>query len=195
MHLDLLGNSSSATGQQRAVGRVLLTSPTPFPTSVLLPDINGWATWLCMECKHGIVSLKSDLHGSLSVNGHVIDYGGEGGHVPGRAVAYVEKNWGSSFPKTWMWIQSSNFHTTSTTGEVGAEAQVTGTLLLSVASIPFPSVANEWTRIRGFIGALWLPDHGGLYRFATYTGASIESLVIRWVPSHVLHAMRRDMMT
>ena len=176
---------ASSTGQH-AHGTVEMANPTPFPTSVLLPDINGWAAWLCMECKHGIVSLKSDLTGSLTVNGHVIGYDSGGG------VAYIEKDWGSSFPRTWVWMQSSKFRSTMRAAAVGEgagpggvgaeeeeEEEVPGTLLLSVASIPFPSVANEWTRIRGFIVALWLPEHGGLYRFATYTGASIETLLIK----------------
>ena len=48
--------------------------------------------------------------------------------IGGRA--YVEKDWGSKFPKTWVWIQANHF---------AAENGAMGTLMLSVASIPFPS--------------------------------------------------------
>lgn len=79
----------------------------------------------------------------------------------------MEKDWGSAFPKTWVWVQASHFG-----------ADTTATLLLSVASIPFPSDAIELLRFRGFLGCLWLPKHGGLYRFATWSGAVIERMQV-----------------
>ena len=112
--------------------------------------------------------------------------------------AYVEKDWGSKFPKTWVWIQANHFEALeNSSGAVG-------TLMLSVASIPFPSdqvglvafymavlppVCYQLTlrqvktlfqlelfRFRGFLGCLNLPGGQGLYRFATYTGAVIDKL-------------------
>ena len=43
----------------------------------------------------------------------------------------------------------------------------------SVASIPFPNNRLELLRFRGFLGGLW--TGGKLYRFATYTGATITA--------------------
>jgi hypothetical protein len=48
----------------------------------------------------------------------------------------------------------------------------------------------EATRFRGFLGCLWLPNHGGLYRFATYTGAVVERLVVQRNQSRVSLALR-----
>ena len=63
--------------------------------------------------------------GTLSIDGESLSL--EGGR------AYVEKDWGSKFPKTWVWIQANHFEAPkSSNGAVG-------TLMLSVASIPFPS--------------------------------------------------------
>ena len=128
--------------------------------------------------------------GTLSIEGKVLDL--EGGR------AYVEKDWGSKFPKTWVWIQANHFEAPENSN--GA----VGTLMLSVASIPFPSdqvgvmafylavvplVCYQLTlrqaktlfqlelfRFRGFLGCLNLPGGQGLYRFATYTGAFIDKL-------------------
>ena len=60
--------------------------------------------------------------GTLNIDGGSVNL------IGGRA--YVEKDWGSKFPKTWVWIQANHF---------AAENGAMGTLMLSVASIPFPS--------------------------------------------------------
>jgi tocopherol cyclase len=146
---------SIQAAEQAASGYVEAVSSQPWPTSLVLPDVMGWFAWLPgMECRHGVVSLYSKLKGSLELNGRPFV----------ATSAYIEKDWGSAFPRTYTWIQAS--------------FDETATLLLSVASIPFPSDRLELTRFRGFLGGLWLPQHGGLYRFATYTGAVVESLSV-----------------
>ena len=77
---------------------------------------------------------------------------------------YIEKDWGQSFPSAWVWFQSNHFETPGTS------------LTASVAVIPFLGGA-----FRGFIVGLW--HERRLYRFATYTGAEIETLDIQ--PDHV----------
>ncbi|MFN2242715.1 MAG: tocopherol cyclase family protein, partial [Anaerolineae bacterium] len=67
--------------------------------------------------------------------------------------------WGKSFPSAWIWFQTNHFEQPGTS------------VTASMAIIP-------WVRrsFPGFIVGLW---HGGvLYRFATYTGARIQHLVI-----------------
>ena len=65
----------------------------------------GWYSFVpFMECKHGIVSVNHDLSGILNVNDEVlISDGGKG---------YIEKDWGTSFPEAWIWMQSNNFQKT-----------------------------------------------------------------------------------
>jgi len=147
---------------QSILGKVEMRNISAWPASLLLPDVMGWFAWLPgMECRHGVVSLHSQMRGSFVVNGETVDM--DGGH------AYVEKDWGSNFPKTWVWVQASHFANDAN------EAQ-TATLILSVASIPFPSDKLQIIRFRGFLGGLWVPSLGGLFRFATYTGAVVEKL-------------------
>jgi hypothetical protein len=78
--------------------------------------------------------------------------------------ADVEKDWGSAFPRTWLWCQSNHFVCDEETP--GPWCQQSATLLLSIASIPFPSNEVEIFRFRGFLGGLRVGD--ALYRFATY---------------------------
>ena len=124
----------------------------PWPVTLTSPGIMGWYAWMpFMECYHGVVSLDHGIEGRLTVNGQAIDFGG------GRG--YTEKDWGRAFPQAWIWYQTNHFE------------QPGISLTCSLATVP-------WIRrpFSGFIAGLW---HGGvLYRFATYTGATIERLEI-----------------
>ncbi len=75
---------------------------TNFPRSFLSPGIMGWYSFVpFMECKHGIVSVNHSVTGSVKINGSETDFtGGKG---------YIEKDWGTSFPEAWLWIQANNF--------------------------------------------------------------------------------------
>ena len=53
-----------------------------------------------MQCYHEIVSMSHSLNGSLNFSEAIDFSGGEG---------YIEKDWGTSFPKEYVWIQSNNF--------------------------------------------------------------------------------------
>ncbi|MHB1134446.1 MAG: tocopherol cyclase family protein [Chloroflexota bacterium] len=133
-------------------GRLELRGVTPWPVSLRSPGIMGWYAWVpFMECYHGVVSLDHALEGSLAIDGAAVDFGG------GRG--YTEKDWGSAFPAAYIWCQTNHFARPGTC------------LTASVAIIP-------WLRgsFPGFIVGLW--HEGVLYRFATYTGARLERLVV-----------------
>jgi hypothetical protein len=124
----------------------------PWPVRWHSPGIMGWYAWVPrMECYHGVVSLDHAIAGELRIGRDRIDFSG------GRG--YTEKDWGTAFPGAYVWMQSNHF------------ARPGVSLTASVAMIP-------WVRraFRGFIVGLWLPPR--LYRFATYTGARIESLTL-----------------
>jgi tocopherol cyclase len=133
-------------------GEIQLGPLNPWPVTLLSPGVMGWFAWVPrMECYHGVLSFDHALQGSLTLNGKTMDFSG------GRG--YIEKDWGQSFPAAWVWFQSNHFP--------GGSACISA----SVAIIPWVGQA-----FRGFIVGLWLD--GKLYRFATYSGAKIESLQI-----------------
>lgn len=127
-------------------GEIRFKNPTPWPKMLGAPGIMGWYSFVpFMECFHGIVSMQHDLIGTLSLNGKTLDFtGGKG---------YSEKDWGRSFPRAYVWMQSNHFNS-------GNQAS----LMASVAHIPWLG-----SYFIGFISGLWLD--GRLFRFATYTGA------------------------
>ncbi len=131
-------------------GRLSFDSHTSYPVNLKRPGIMGWYRYVpFMECYHGVVSLNHDIQGVLSFNGHQIDF-----H---KGKGYIEKDWGSSMPESWIWMQSNHFQAENTS------------FMLSVARIPW--IGKTFT---GFLG--FFLHQGKQYHFATYTGAKITHL-------------------
>jgi hypothetical protein len=133
-------------------GKLRYVDPQSWPVKLTSPGVMGWFGLLpTMECYHGVVSLDHAIEGSLDVSGKNISFDG------GRG--YIEKDWGSSFPAAWIWMQSNHFDSLGTS------------LMVSVAKIP-------WRKhfFTGFI--VGLLHKQTLYRFATYTNARIRKIEV-----------------
>jgi len=72
---------------------------------------------------------------------------------------YTEKDWGTSFPSEYIWIQANHFEDASTS------------FMCSIATIPFGLFS-----FRGLIANLHVK--GKEYRFATYNRTKVENFVI-----------------
>jgi hypothetical protein len=131
-------------------GKVKFINRKPWPVKLLSPGVMGWYSFVpFMECNHGVLSMDHITGGNLMLNGESHDF--EGGR------GYIEKDWGSSFPSSYIWMQSNNFEKEG--------VSFSG----SVAKIPW---IGHW--FRGFIIGLLINDT--LYRFTTYTGAKLNYL-------------------
>lgn len=134
-------------------GELHFNHPHPWPKMLGAPGIMGWYSFVpFMECYHGIVSLDHVIRGKLEIAGRSVDFTG------GRG--YIEKDWGRSFPSSWIWMQSNHF------GDTASDEVIS--LTASVAKIPWLSSSF----IGYIVGFLW---RGKLYRFATYTGAMMKA--------------------
>jgi tocopherol cyclase len=134
-------------------GEVRFGDWTPWPVTWLSPGVMGPFRFVPrMECYHGVLSMDHSLSGSLEVDGTRLDFDG------GRG--YVEKDWGRSFPSSWVWTQSNHFDSPG----VSVSA--------SVARIPWLTGA-----FTGHIAGMLLD--GELHRFTTYTGAELACLETR----------------
>jgi len=126
----------------------------------------GWYRYVPrMETYHGVLSMDHEVSGSVDVNGESIEF--EGGR------GYVEKDWGRSFPTSWIWAQSNHF------GRPGVSVTV------SVAKVPWMTGAFV-----GNIAGLLL--EGALHRFATYTGARLVSIDTAENSAHLILRDRRE---
>lgn len=131
-------------------GTLSFEDTKPWPVTFFAPGCMGWYAFMpFMECYHGVPSMDHHISGTLERNGKSIDYTG------GRG--YIEKDWGRSFPSSYVWAQSNHFDREG--------IAFTG----SIAKIPW---LGSW--FRGFIvGFLF---DGKLHRFTTYTGARLRNL-------------------
>ncbi|KAB3535760.1 hypothetical protein F8154_05530 [Alkaliphilus pronyensis] len=144
-------------------GELSFTNIVPFPKSFLNPGIMGPFSFIpFMECYHGIVNIHHNIKGALLING--INTSFDNGY------GYIEKDWGTSFPEAYIWLQSNHF----------AEKDVS--VMFSIAKIP-------WLK-RHFIGHIsFLRIGDSFYRFATYTGAIVKSINIS---NNMLEATIKD---
>ena len=117
--------------------------------SVLSPGIMGWYSFVpFMQCYHGLVSIHHTIVGSLKIRDKEVDFtGGKG---------YIEKDWGSSFPKAWVWTQCNNYQ-----GEDDLS------VMASVAHIPWLG-----THFIGFLAIVYF--RGTTKIFTTYTNAQVD---------------------
>lgn len=128
--------------------RLQVTGELSFLNLIALPG-SGWAPTIMgpfsylpgMECIHSVISLSHTIAGSLNINGTLVDF------TQGKG--YIEKDWGSSFPKRYIWLQSNHFARE-------------GSLFFSWADIPVLGLS-----FKGYIAHLYY--QGEHHRFATYT--------------------------
>lgn len=131
-------------------GRLSYSGSVKYPSSVYSPGIMGWYSFVpFMECKHGVVSVTHRIDGTIIVDNRQIDFSGGKG--------YIEKDWGKSFPESWIWFQSNNF--------MNSDACI----MMSIAKIPW--LGSFFT---GFLGFLYY--NGTFYPFSTYHKSVITAL-------------------
>ena len=119
-----------------------------YPSTFFSPGIMGPFTFVPkMECYHGIVNVHHTISGQLTINDKILDMTGGYG--------YIEKDWGTSFPDSWIWIQGNHFEKPGTT------------FMFSVARIPW--LGKSFTGLIAF-----LRTETGFYKIATYNGGNID---------------------
>lgn len=134
-------------------GTLTFNQLTPWPKTLLSPGIMGWYSFVpFMECYHGVLSLHHQISGTLTIDGSA--------HSFTNGIGYTEKDWGSSFPAGWVWMQSNHFTTPKTS------------ITASVAKIPWLG-----SSFIGFIAGLWL--NRKLHIFSTYNNTKLQELSIQ----------------
>jgi len=128
---------------------------TPIQSSLYSPTIMGPFSYLpFMECNHSIISMHHSIDGLLKLNDEILDFN--------DGIGYSEKDYGISFPKEYLWLQSNHV-------ENDDQNLNKISLFYSEAEIPF----KLWN-FKGFISVFHLNDKE--YRFATYNGAKLNRL-------------------
>ena len=132
-------------------GEISFLNVTPWPSQLGAPGIMGWYSFVpLMQCYHGVVSMHHSLKGKLEYNDRMYDFD--------DGLGYIEKDWGTSFPKCWIWMQSNHFD------DLNRKVSI----MASVAHIPW--MGNY------FIGHLvTMVIDETLYKFTTYNGSKYSA--------------------
>lgn len=108
--------------------------------NLFFPGVMGPFSYIPnMECNHGIITMNSNFKGYIN-----------GEYKKGKI--YIEKDWGKSFPKAWIWSQ-------------GFSKELSYSI--SVAKIPFMNFIFD-----GFL--IFIYYNGKIYKFTTYNSSKIE---------------------
>lgn len=131
-------------------GAVKYNDHKPIQRTRYAPSIMGPFSYLSfMECYHGVLSMSHTLEGTLYWNEEPIDFT--------NGIGYLEKDWGTSFPAAYIWVQCNSFDAPDVR------------FFFSAADIPFAGFA--------FLGTICVLQVGSQeYRFATYHGAKIHDV-------------------
>lgn len=128
-------------------GEIKYSNNKKIYTNSLNPNIMGPFSYIpFMECNHAILSMKSKAEGYININNKNLQFD--------NGIGYIEKDWGCSFPKSYIWCQGNNFQNQNVS------------FMLSIADIPFK--AFDFT---GIICSLIIDNKE--FRFATYNNSKL----------------------
>lgn len=143
INLDILDYTQSL----KISGKVIFTNSQNINVSPFSPNIMGPFSYLpFMECNHAILSMKNTAYGSIKINDSILNFN--------NGIGYIEKDWGSSFPKSYIWCQGNNFDNSD------------ASFMLAVADIPF-----KLFHFKGVICDFIVNNKD--FRFATYNDAKL----------------------
>lgn len=140
-------NIKDASQKLKIYGEINYSYSKNISNNFFNPNIMGPFSYLSfMECNHAIISMKSVVNGKININDYKIEFNDD--------IGYIEKDWGCSFPKYYIWCQGNDFKNNR------------ASFMLSIADIPF-----KFFNFRGLICSLIIDNEE--YRFATYNGTKI----------------------
>ena len=128
-------------------GDIKYSNNKDIATNFFSPNIMGPFSYIpFMECNHAILTMKSRVDGLININNNKMIFD--------NGIGYIEKDWGCSFPKSYIWCQGNNFKNPNVS------------FMISIADIPF-KIFN----FRGIICDLIIDNNE--FKFATYNNAKI----------------------
>lgn len=143
LHIDINDNEQNLI----VYGDIEYSESININTNFFNPNIMGPFSYLTfMECNHAIINMKNRVDGLITVNDKKICFNND--------IGYIEKDWGTSFPKSYIWCQANKFE------------KVDASFMISIATVPFMSF-----KLRGIICTLIIGDKE--FRFATYNNTKV----------------------
>lgn len=125
-------------------GSFKFSSFSTIKQSILKPNIMGFLTYFPNECNHSIISMNHKVHGDLQI-------GNQSWKIK-DARGYIEKDWGTGFPKEYVWVHANDWENSS--------------VVFSYATVP---ILGKYAK--GFF--LVLHNDGKEYRFSSIEGSKL----------------------
>lgn len=154
-----LGQSSFSLNQmslninqayEKISGTLYFNSIIRWPGSRINPGSMGFYNYLSfMQCYSQVCAVDGVVSGKLIINEEEIDF--TGGKL------YIEKNWGSAFPYSYIWAQGNSFE------------EGDGSVTCSIAHIPLPFPFRNFT---GFLIGIYAK--GRLYKFTSINKSTLS---------------------
>lgn len=146
-------NIEDVSKKLKVCGNMKYSNSKNINTNMFSPNIMGPFSYVpFMECNHAIISMQNTINGYININDEVIKFNNDKG--------YIEKDWGSSFPNSYIWCQGNNFQKSN------------ASFMLSIANIPFKIFS-----FKGIICTLLLNNRE--YKFTTYNNCKLVELDIK----------------
>lgn len=143
IHIDVFDSSQNL----QIYGDLTYSESKNIKTNFLKPNIMGPFSYIPkMECNHAILCMRNKIDGFIEINEQNIDFS--------NGIGYIEKDWGYSFPKSYIWCQGNNFFDSN------------ASFMLSIADIPF-----SFLSFRGLICVLLIDNQE--FKFTTYNNSKI----------------------
>lgn len=128
-------------------GNIKYSDSRNINTNMFAPNIMGPFSYIpFMECNHAIISMQNTSNGFININDEKINFNND--------KSYIEKDWGCSFPKTYIWCQGNNFQKTN------------ASFMISVADVPFKLIT-----FKGIICVLLIDNQE--FKFTTYNNTKL----------------------
>jgi tocopherol cyclase len=149
-HFSIDGFWAEIEGDIKVTANVTFKDRIFYPKRFFSPGIMGPFSFVpFMECNHGVVMVKAKTIGFIQIDDQFISLD--------KGTAYIEKDWGCSFPDPYLWIQSANFSNSD------------ASFMLSAARIPFMG-----SKFNGLIGFLYY--NNVFHHFASYSSAHLSTI-------------------
>lgn len=143
MHIDIKDEIQNLI----VFGDIKYSNSKNIGTNFFNPNIMGPFSYVpFMECNHAILSMKNRADGLIDINNNKIRFD--------NGIGYIEKDWGCSFPKSYIWCQGNNFQNSN------------ASFMISIADIPFKAF-----RFKGIICDLIIDNNE--FKFTTYNNAKL----------------------
>lgn len=135
---------------EKIYGTLYFENIIKWPDSIINPGSMGFYNYLdFMQCYSQVCAVDGNIRGKLHVNDETVDF--TGGKL------YIEKNWGKTFPNSYIWLQGNSFQ------------KGDGSVTCSIGNIPLPVPFRSFT---GFLIGIYAK--GRFYKFTSINKAALS---------------------